>query len=136
MAGSTFDINRIIDTDLRGELESGGTYTREQLLATMPEKHLANPYLIVIKDNQGADHYLKFQFDHDDNGNPTGVARSVIACNVLLASDRNPLGAASWWTGSNTFLPKERRRPADMIGFWNDWEFLNFLGSTLLNTDD
>lgn len=133
---ATFDPQQIIDTDLRGELEAGGTYTRDQLLETMTDKQLTNPYLIVIKDREGVGHYLKFQFDHNDEGKPIGVARSVIACNVLLASDKDPIGAASWWTGSNTFLPKERRRPADMIGFWSDWDFLNFLGGTLLNTND
>ena len=66
-------------------------------------------YVIVLSDENDAEHIPAFQFD-PESGAPYPV---VIEINRLLSADVDPWGAADWWLGPNLWL---RMAPARLLG--------------------
>lgn len=66
-------------------------------------------YVIVLSDENDAEHIPAFQFD-PESGAPYPV---VIEINRLLSADVDPWGAADWWLGPNLWL---RMEPARLLG--------------------
>jgi hypothetical protein len=138
-APTTFDANRILSTPLHKYLTSGEIYTREELLAAgLTEEQVGNKFLIDIPDDAGVVHYPKFQFDHNDDGQPTGLNEKVMVVNELMMADRDPLGVGDWWTGEHAYLPAGNRyeRPLDYLGIWPKESYVSFLQGTALSDDD
>lgn len=138
-APTTFDAKRIHSSPLHKYLTSGETYTREELLAAgLTEEQVGNKFLIRIKDDAGIVHYLKLQFDRNDDGQPTGLNEKVMAVNELMIADRDPMGVGDWWTGEHAYLPADNGRyecPLDYLNIWTKESYISFLQGTTLSDD-
>ncbi|MFJ6782581.1 hypothetical protein [Streptomyces yangpuensis] len=75
------------------------------------------PELIRLPDPANGDRYPQFQFP-SGCGTPHAV---VLEVNRLLLADIDPLGAASWWLGTNTWLGGS---PASLLGRLPDHELV------------
>ncbi|MFD5621427.1 hypothetical protein [Streptomyces yangpuensis] len=75
------------------------------------------PELIRLPDPANGDRYPQFQFP-SGCGTPHAV---VLEVNRLLLADIDPLGAASWWLGTNTWLGAS---PASLLGLLPDHELV------------
>ncbi|MFG2335687.1 hypothetical protein [Streptomyces yangpuensis] len=75
------------------------------------------PELIRLPDPANGDRYPQFQFP-SGCGTPHPV---VLEVNRLLLADIDPLGAASWWLGTNTWLGGS---PASLLGLLPDHELV------------
>ncbi|MFE9632008.1 hypothetical protein [Streptomyces sp. NPDC006463] len=75
------------------------------------------PELIRLPDPPNGDRYPEFQFP-SGGGTPHAV---VLQVNRLLLADIDPLGAASWWLGGNSWLGAT---PASLLGRLPDHELV------------